>query len=64
MSSKLLQKLETWMSFAAEKIESALRSYLADMHYSLTKAMSGFGLHFVGLAYSERISKSLLQIMS
>jgi len=28
----------------AEKIESVLRSYLADMHYSLAKAMSGFGL--------------------
>lgn len=24
----------------------------------------GFGLHFVGLAYSEKISKGLLQIMS
>ena len=37
----------------AEKIESALKSYLADMHYSLARAMGDFGLHFVGLVYSE-----------
>jgi len=42
-------------------IESDLRSYLADMHYSLAKSR---GLHFIGLAYSERISKDLFQIMS
>ena len=30
----------------------------------LLGTMVGFGLHFVGLAYSEKISKGLLQIMS
>lgn len=30
----------------------------------LVGAVIGFGLHFVGLAYSEKISKGLLQSMS
>jgi hypothetical protein len=30
----------------------------------LLGAVVGFGLHFIGLAFSERISKGLLQIMS
>jgi len=46
------------MSFTAKKIESALRRYLADMHYSLAKAMSGFGLHLLALLIPKGFLKA------